>query len=84
MLTVFSDLHCPWAYVFTFAALRPRAAFGQPPVAWRCGPLEAGQTRRRHPLGEVLSQEIPALTQLEPDHFAPPKRETWPCRPAAG
>ena len=40
MLTVFSDLHCPWAYVFSIRLRRARAAVGQPPVAWRCWPLE--------------------------------------------
>ena len=28
--------------------------------------------------GKTLSQEIPVLAQLEPDHFSPPRRETWP------
>lgn len=76
MLTVFSDLHCPWAYVFTIRLRRARAAVGQPPVAWRCWPLEL--VNERGTPWETLSQEIPVLTQLEPDHFAPPKRETWP------
>ena len=40
MLTVFSDLHCPWAYVFSIRLRRTRAGIGRPPVAWRCWPLE--------------------------------------------
>ena len=75
MLTVFSDLHCPWAYVFTIRLRRARAAVDQPPVAWRCWPLELVNERGTP---GALSPEIPVLTQLEPDHFAPPKRETWP------
>jgi predicted DsbA family dithiol-disulfide isomerase len=76
VLTVFSDLHCPWAYVFTIRLRRARAAADQPPVAWRCWPLELVNDRGTP--WETLSQEVPVLTQLEPDHFAPPKRETWP------
>ena len=76
MLTVFSDLHCPWAYVFSIRLRRARAAVGQPPVAWRCWPLELVNDRGTP--WATLSQEIPVLTQLEPDHFSPPKRETWP------
>jgi predicted DsbA family dithiol-disulfide isomerase len=76
VLTVFSDLHCPWAYVFTIRLRRARAEIGQPPVAWRCWPLEL--VNERGTPWETLSQEIPVLTQLEPDHFAPPRRETWP------
>ena len=40
MLTVFSDLHCPWAYVFSIRLRRARTGVGQPPVAWRSWPLE--------------------------------------------
>ena len=76
MLTVFSDLHCPWAYVFSIRLRRARTAVGQPPVAWRCWPLEL--VNERGTPWEIVSSEIPVLTQLEPDHFARPRRETWP------
>ena len=76
MLTVFSDLHCPWAYVFSIRLRRARTAVGEPPVAWRCWPLELVNDRGTP--WETLSQEIPVLTQLEPDHLAPPRRQTWP------
>ena len=76
MLTVFSDLHCPWAYVFSIRLRRARGEASRPPVAWRCWPLEL--VNERGTPWETLSQEIPVLTQLEPDHFAPPRRETWP------
>ena len=33
MLTVFSDLHCPWAYVFSIRLRRARAGVDRPPVA---------------------------------------------------
>ena len=65
MLTVFSDLHCPWAYVFTIRMRRARAAVGRPPVAWRCWPLELVNDRGTP--WETVSQEVPVLTQLEPD-----------------
>jgi predicted DsbA family dithiol-disulfide isomerase len=76
VLTVFSDLHCPWAYLFSIRLRRARTAVGQPPVAWRCWPLEL-VNQRGTPWG-TTSQEIPVLAQLEPDHFAAPRRETWP------
>jgi predicted DsbA family dithiol-disulfide isomerase len=76
VLTVFSDLHCPWAYVFSIRLRRARAAVDQPPVAWRCWPLEL-VNRRGTPWSSV-SLEIPVLAQLEPDHFSAPQRETWP------
>ena len=76
MLTVFSDLHCRWAYVFSIRLRRARTAVGEPPVAWRCWPLEL--VNRRGTPWDTLSQEIPVLAQLEPDHFAPPRRDTWP------
>jgi predicted DsbA family dithiol-disulfide isomerase len=76
VLTVFSDLHCPWAYLFSIRLRRARDGAGRPPVAWRCWPLEL--VNERGTPWATLSQEIPVLTQLEPDHFAPPKRETWP------
>jgi predicted DsbA family dithiol-disulfide isomerase len=76
VLTVFSDLHCPWAYVFSIRLRRHRAEVGRPPVAWRCWPLEL--VNERGTSWETLSQEVPVLTQLEPDHFAPPRRDTWP------
>jgi predicted DsbA family dithiol-disulfide isomerase len=76
VLTVFSDLHCPWAYVLSIRLRRARTAVGEPPVAWRCWPLEL--VNERGTPWETLSQEIPVLTQLEPDHFAPPRRQTWP------
>ena len=63
MLTVFSDLHCPWAYVFSIRLRRARAGIGRPPVAWRCWPLEL--VNERGTPWETLSQEIPVLTQLE-------------------
>ncbi|HEX7149493.1 MAG TPA: hypothetical protein VF512_18440, partial [Actinomycetota bacterium] len=63
MLTVYSDLHCPWAYVFSIRLRRARAAVGQPPVAWRCWPLEL--VNERGTPWATLSQEIPVLTQLE-------------------
>jgi predicted DsbA family dithiol-disulfide isomerase len=76
VLTVFSDLHCPWAYVFSIRLRRAREEVGRPPVAWRCWPLEL--VNERGTPWNSLSQEIPVLAQLEPDHFAPPKRESWP------
>jgi predicted DsbA family dithiol-disulfide isomerase len=76
VLTVFSDLHCPWAYMFSIRLRRARTAVGQPPVAWRCWPLEL-VNQRGTPWG-TTSQEIPVLAQLEPDHFAAPRHETWP------
>jgi len=76
VLTVFSDLHCPWAYVFSIRLRRARTAVGEPPVAWRCWPLELVNDRGTP--WETISQEVPVLTQLEPDHFAPPRRQTWP------
>jgi predicted DsbA family dithiol-disulfide isomerase len=76
VLTVFSDLHCPWAYVFSIRLRRARTGVGQPPVSWRSWPLEL--VNRRGTPWDTLSQEIPVLAQLEPDHFAPPRRETWP------
>ena len=76
MLTVFSDLHCPWAYLFSIRLRRAREGAGRPLVAWRCWPLEL--VNERGTPWATLSQEIPVLTQLEPDHFAPPKRDTWP------
>jgi predicted DsbA family dithiol-disulfide isomerase len=76
VLTVFSDLHCPWAYVFSIRMRRARVAVGRPPVAWRCWPLEL--INRRGTPWQSLSQEVPVLAQLEPDHFSPPRRETWP------
>jgi predicted DsbA family dithiol-disulfide isomerase len=76
VLTVFSDLHCPWAYVFSIRLRRARDGAGGLPVAWRCWPLEL--VNERGTPWATLSQEVPVLTQLEPDHFAPPKRETWP------
>ena len=74
MLTVFSDLHCPWAYVFSIRLRRARAEVGQPPVAWRCWPLEL--VNERGTPWETGIQEVPVLTQLEPDHFAPARRQT--------
>ena len=76
MLTVFSDLHCPWAYVISIRLRRARAGAGRPAEPWRCWPLEL--VNERGTPWETVTQEIPVLTQLEPDHFAPPKRETWP------
>ena len=76
MLTVFSDLHCAWAYVFSIRLRRARDEVGRPPVAWRCWPLEL--VNRRGTPWDTVSQEIPVLTQLEPDHFASPRRSTWP------
>jgi predicted DsbA family dithiol-disulfide isomerase len=76
VLTVFSDLHCPWAYVFSIRLRRHRAAVGQPPVAWRCWPLEL--VNQRGTPWDTVSQEIPVLAQLEPDHFAAPRRSSWP------
>jgi predicted DsbA family dithiol-disulfide isomerase len=76
VLTVFSDLHCPWAYLFSIRLRRARTAVGQPPVAWRCWPLEL--VNERGTPWDTVSQEIPVLTQLEPDHFAPARRDTWP------
>jgi predicted DsbA family dithiol-disulfide isomerase len=76
LLTVFSDLHCPWAYVFSIRLRRHRAALGAPPVAWRCWPLEL--VNERGTTWSTLSSEIPVLAQLEPDHFAAPRRETLP------
>jgi predicted DsbA family dithiol-disulfide isomerase len=76
VLTVFSDLHCPWAYVFSIRLRRARAGVDQPPVAWRCWPLEL--VNERGTPWESLTQEVPVLAQLEPDHFSRPRRETWP------
>ena len=76
MLTVFSDLHCAWAYVFSIRLRRARAGVDQPPVAWRCWPLEL--VNERGTPWATVSQEIPVLAQLEPDHFSPPRRERWP------
>jgi predicted DsbA family dithiol-disulfide isomerase len=76
VLTVFSDLHCPWAYVFSIRLRRARAEADRPRVAWRCWPLEL--VNQRGTPWDTLSQEIPVLAQLEPDAFASPRRETWP------
>jgi hypothetical protein len=62
--------------VFSIRLRRARTAVGEPPVAWRCWPLELVNDRGTP--WETISQEIPVLTQLEPDHFAPPRRQTWP------
>jgi predicted DsbA family dithiol-disulfide isomerase len=76
MLTVFSDLHCPWAYVFSIRLRRARAERGGPPVDWRSWPLEL--VNQQGTPWETLSQEIPVLAQLEPDWFKPARRSTWP------
>jgi predicted DsbA family dithiol-disulfide isomerase len=76
VLTVFSDLYCPWAYVFSIRLRRARAGLDRPPVAWRCWPLEL--VNERGTPWDTITQEVPVLAQLEPDHFAPPRRETWP------
>jgi predicted DsbA family dithiol-disulfide isomerase len=76
VLTVFSDLHCPWAYVLSIRLRRARTGVDRPPVAWRCWPLEL--VNERGTSWDTLSQEIPVLAQLEPDHFSRPRRETWP------
>jgi hypothetical protein len=62
--------------VFSIRLRRARAGVDQPPVAWRCWPLEL--VNERGTPWESLSQEIPVLAQLEPDHFSAPRRQTWP------
>jgi predicted DsbA family dithiol-disulfide isomerase len=76
VLTVFSDLHCPWAYVFSIRLRRARAGIDRPPVAWRCWPLELVNDRGTP--WDTVTLEIPVLAQLEPDHFAAPRRQSWP------
>jgi predicted DsbA family dithiol-disulfide isomerase len=77
MLTVFSDLHCPWAYVFSIRLRRALAALADPPpVRWRSWPLEL--VNERGTPWATVTAEIPALAQLEPDSFRLPRRETWP------
>jgi predicted DsbA family dithiol-disulfide isomerase len=77
MLTVFSDLHCPWAYMFSIRLRRARARLGRPvPVQWRAWPLEL--VNRRGTPWDVVSREITALAQHEPDHFATLDRSAWP------
>ncbi len=65
-IEVFSDLHCPWAYLATFRLLQLQPEWsGRVRMAWRCLPLEVVNSRGTPK--NTIDQEVPYLLQIEPD-----------------
>ena len=77
MLTVYSDLNCPWAYLFSIRLRRTLERQARPAqVQWRSWPLEL--VNERGTPWSIVSSEIPVVAQLEPAHFSAPDRDSWP------
>ncbi len=76
-IEVFSDIHCPWAYLATFRLRQLEPEWqGRIRLAWRCLPLEVVNSRGTPK--RIIDQELPYLLQVEPDIPARPwRRAEW-------
>ncbi|WIY01108.1 DsbA family protein [Amycolatopsis mongoliensis] len=74
---VWSDIHCPWAYVAVHRLRRARDAHGLDVVfAPRAWPLE--WVNRRGTPRDIVTTETAALASHEPELFAAYTGESWP------
>lgn len=78
MVTLWSDLHCPWSYVALLRFHRTRDRLGADEVALdsRIWPLEL--VNRRAVPERVVRNEMAVLAQLEPSAFSDYQGDSWP------
>ncbi len=78
MITIWSDLRCPWAYVAVIRLHRMRDHLRADRVEFehRAYPLELADRSRLD--GRRMTGEIVALAQLEPTAFSSYPNESWP------
>jgi predicted DsbA family dithiol-disulfide isomerase len=77
VVTIWSDLHCPWAYVAVTRLRRAREALAADVVFdQRPWPLE--WVNEHGTPRSTLAAEVPVLATLEPDLFARYDNPSWP------
>ena len=76
MITIWSDMHCPWAYVALLRLHRMRDHLGADQLIFDL------RSYQRQPVGETdaetVKREVVALAQLEPTAFSALRSEAWP------
>ena len=78
MITIWSDIHCPWAYVAILRLHRMRDHLGADNLIFdlRSLPEELGHGDLKS--AESAQREIVALAQLEPTAFSALPAGAWP------
>jgi len=78
MITFWSDIHCPWAYVAIIRLHRMRDHLGANPLTFdlRSYPRELAGGEKIN--AEITQREVVALAQLEPTAFSALPGEAWP------
>lgn len=78
VITMWSDLHCPWSYVAALRLHRMRERLDADQVAFefRAWPLEL--VNRRGVSERTVRNEMAVLAQLEPAAFSVYENDSWP------
>ena len=76
MITIWSDLHCPWAYVAMLRLHRMRDHLRADRLIFN---LRSYSRENESTMTvDVVQREVVALAQLEPTAFSALSRESWP------
>jgi len=78
MITIWSDIHCPWAYVAILRLHRMRDHLGADHLIFdlRSYPRELAAGEEIN--AETAKRDVVALAQLEPTAFSALRSEAWP------
>lgn len=78
MITIWSDIHCPWAYVAILRLHRMRDHLGADQLIFDLRSYPRELANGEATTAETAKREVVALAQLEPTAFSALHSETWP------
>ena len=78
MITIWSDIHCPWAYVAVLRLHRMRDHLGADHLIFDHRSYPRELTAGDAVTAETTKREVVALAQLEPTAFSALQTDAWP------
>lgn len=78
MITIWSDIHCPWAYVTILRLHRMRDHLGADHLIFDHRSYPRELTEGNEIDAEAAKREVVAIAQLEPTAFSALRSESWP------
>jgi len=78
MITIWSDIHCPWAYVALLRLHRMRDHLGADQLIFDLRSYPRELVAGNEISAEAAQREVVALAQLEPTAFSALQSEAWP------
>lgn len=78
MITIWSDIHCPWAYVAFLRLHRMRDHLGADQLIFDLRSFQREPVAGTEINAETAKREVVALAQLEPTAFSALRSDAWP------